>query len=120
MSYPTNNVHILGHLGQDPKIKTTTKGKKSATFNVAAKEAYINAEGKRIESTEWINVIAWDGLAVICEKYLHKGKQVAVCGKIKTSEYTDAKGERKWLTQVVAIDILLLGGTSRVESEATA
>lgn len=118
MSSITNQVHVLGHLGKDPEIKTTPAGKKNARFNVAARETYINAEGKRVENTQWITVVAWDGLATISEKYLHKGKQVAVCGKIKTRDYTDAKGERKWITEVVATDILLLGGTRTQDGEA--
>lgn len=120
MSYPTNQVHIIGHLGKNPEIKTTTNGKKSARFNVAAREAFVNAEGKRVESTEWITVVAWEGLAEISEKYLHKGKQVAICGRIKTREYNDAQGQRKWITEVVATDILLLGGKPKAEVEAEA
>jgi single-strand DNA-binding protein len=117
MSYPTNQVHIIGHLGKDPEIKTFENGKKNARFAVAARQAYVNEAGKRVESTEWINVTAWDGLAQVAEKYMHKGKQVAVCGRIHTREYTDAKGERKWITEVVATDILLLGGKPK-EAEA--
>lgn len=116
MSYPTNMVHIIGHLGKDPEIKSHESGKKSARFSVAAREAYINEAGKRVETTEWISVTAWNGLAVISERYLQKGKQVAICGKIHTREYTDAKGERKWITEVVANDILLLGGKPKEEA----
>lgn len=113
----TNQVQIIGHLGRDPEIKTFESGKKNARFSVAANEAYVNDAGKRVESTQWVNIIAWEGLANIAEKYLHKGKQVAVCGRIHTHDYTDAKGEKKWVTEVVATDILLLGGT-RKEVEA--
>ncbi len=116
MSYPTNQVHIIGHLGKDPEVKTHESGKKSARFSVAAKEAYINEAGKRVETTEWISVTAWNGLANVSEKYLQKGKQVAICGKIHTREYTDAKGERKWITDVVATDILLLGTKPKEEA----
>lgn len=118
MSALTNHVQIIGHLGKDPEIKTTQTGKKTARFNVAAREAYTNQEGKRVENTQWIAVVAWEGLATISEKYLHKGKQVAVCGRIHTREYTDAQGQRKWITEVVATDILLLGGKPQAESES--
>lgn len=110
MSALTNHVQIIGHLGKDPEIKTTQAGKKNARFNVAAREAYVNPEGKRVENTQWISVVAWEGLATISEKYLHKGKQVAICGRINTRQYEDAKGEKKWITEVIASDILLLGG----------
>jgi single-strand DNA-binding protein len=118
MSSITNQVHILGHLGKNPEIKTTTTGKKNARFNVAAREAYVGADGKRVENTQWITVVAWDGLATISEKYLVKGKQVAVCGRLNTRQYQDAKGETRWITEVVATDILLLGGKPQAEQEA--
>lgn len=105
----TNQVQIIGNLGKDPEIKTTETGKKLARFSVAARDAYVNGEGRRVETTEWINVVAWDGLAAIAEKYLQKGKQVAIAGRISTREYKDANGDRKWITEVVAIDLLLLG-----------
>lgn len=111
----SNQIHIIGHLGKDPEVKTTQSGKKNARFSIAAKEAYVNAEGKRVESTQWVNVVAWDGLAGIAEKYLEKGKQVGVQGKLTTRDYTDAKGERKWITEVVADEILLLGTKSKAE-----
>lgn len=112
-----NQVQIIGHLGRDPEIKTYESGKKSARFSVAARETYINEAGQRVDNTEWITVVAWNSTANIAEKYLHKGKQVAIAGKLHTSNYTDAKGERKWITEVIAGEILLLGGT-RKESEA--
>jgi single-strand DNA-binding protein len=118
MTSMTNHVQIIGHLGRDPEIKSYESGKKSARFSVAAREAYINDEGKRVETTEWVNIAAWNGIANIAEKYLHKGKQVAIAGKIHTREYTDAKGERKWITEVIATDLLLLGGTRKEEEAA--
>lgn len=113
-----NQVQIIGNLGKDPEIKTFESGKKNARFTVAANEAYVNEAGKRVETTQWVTITAWDGLASIAEKYLHKGKQVAICGRIHTRDYTDAKGEKKWITEVVASDILLLGGKPKVEAEA--
>lgn len=108
MGLPQNHVHILGNLGSNPEI-TKENDRRCARFQVAARESYVNAEGKRVENTEWVSIVAWDGLANIAEKHLTKGRQVAICGKIHTREYTDAKGERKWITEVVASDILLLG-----------
>ena len=118
MSALTNQVHVLGNLGKDPEIKKFESGKKCASFSVAAREAFVNEQGKRVESTQWINVVAWNGLADIAEKYMHKGKQVAVCGRLNTRDYTDAQGQRKWVTEVVASDILLLGGKLITEAEA--
>lgn len=110
-----NQVHIIGHVGKDPEIKTTQNGKKNARFSVAAKEAFVNAEGKRVESTQWVSILAWEGLATIAEKYVTKGSQIGVQGKLVIREYTDAKGERKWITEVVADEILLLGTKPKVE-----
>lgn len=118
MSALTNQVHIIGNLGKDPEIKTFESGKKNARFSVAAREAYINDAGKRVESVEWVNITAWDGLANIAEKYLQKGKQVAICGRIHTRDYTDAKGEKRYITEVVATDLLLLGSKPKQEAEA--
>jgi single-strand DNA-binding protein len=114
-----NQVHIIGHVGRAPEIKTTQNGKKNARFSVAAKEAFVNAEGKRVESTQWVSVVAWDGLATIAEKYVTKGHQIGVQGRLVIREYTDAKGERKWITEIVADEILLLGAKKQ-SAEAAA
>lgn len=116
MKSMTNHVQIIGNLGKDPEVKTTSNGKKCARFSVAAREAYTNAEGKRVENTQWLSLVAWDNHATIAEKYLHKGKQVALCGKINNRQYTDAKGEKKWITEIVVTDILLLGSAPKQES----
>ena len=118
MSSITNQVHLLGHVGKAPEIKSTSNGKKTARFSIAAREAYVNAEGKRVENTQWVNVVAWENLATVAEKYIDKGKQVAVCGRLSVREYVDAKGEKKWITEVVATDILLLGTRSKQEEQA--
>ena len=118
MSSLTNQVHIIGHLGKDPEVKTFGSGKKNARFNVAARESYINEAGQRVDATQWITVIAWEKLAGVAEKYLHKGSQVAICGRLHTRDYTDAKGERRWITEVVATDILLLGAKPVKQEEA--
>lgn len=109
MKSMTNHVQIIGNLGKDPEVKTTTNGKKYARFSVAAKEAFTNADGKRVENVQWVNFVAWEHNATIAEKYLHKGKQVAIVGKLSIKEYTDPKGEKKSATEIVVQDILLLG-----------
>src|ERR1044072_8074683 len=86
MTFQTNKVQIIGHLGKDPEVKTHESGKKSARFSIAAHEAYVNEAGKRVETTEWINIRAWNGLANVSEKYLQKGKQVAISGRLQTRE----------------------------------
>lgn len=109
MSSLINHVHLIGRLGKDPEVKTFESGKKSARFSVVTREVHINESGRRVESTEWISVTAWEQLANVAEKYLHKGSEVAICGRIQTRDYIDAKGERKWITEILATDILLLG-----------
>ena len=116
MKTMTNHVQIIGNLGKDPEVKTTSNGKKYARFSVAAKESFTNTEGKRVDNVQWVNFVAWENNATIAEKYLHKGKQVAIAGKLSIKEYTDSKGEKKSATEIVVQDILLLGNPSKQDA----
>jgi single-strand DNA-binding protein len=103
-----NRVTLIGNLGQDPEVKTTETGKKVAHFTMATEDAYKNAEGQRVKETTWHNVIAWNGLAETAGKFLKKGKEVAVEGRIVYRSYADKQGVTKYITEIVLSDLVLL------------
>jgi single-strand DNA-binding protein len=113
-----NKVQLIGNLGQAPAIKTTESGKKLAQFSVATNESYQNAQGDKITETQWHQVVAWGKLADIVEKYLIKGKEVAIEGKLVNRNYTDKQGVKHYATEVVASDLLMLGTNKPTEKEA--
>jgi len=108
MSSLTNRVTLIGNLGQDPETKTTETGKKITHFTLATKEGYKGADGQRVSETTWHNIVAWNGLADIADKYLKKGKEVAVEGRIVYRTYEDKKGVTKYITEIVLNDLTLL------------
>ena len=103
-----NRVTLIGNLGQDPEIKTTETGKKVTNFTLATDDGYKNADGQKIKETTWHNIVAWNGLADIAGKYLKKGREVAVEGRIVYRSYEDKKGATKYITEIVLNDLLLL------------
>jgi single-strand DNA-binding protein len=111
-----NRVQLIGNLGQDPEIRKTEKGKSVAKFTLATTESFRNGEGQKVEETTWHNIVAWNGLAEIAGKYLKKGREVAVEGRISHRSYEDKDGTVKYFTDIVLTDILLL--RSQKEKEA--
>ena len=103
-----NRVQLIGNLGQDPEIKKTDKGKSVARFTLATTDSYRNSEGQKVEDTTWHNIVAWNGLAEIATKFLKKGKEFAVEGRISHRAYEDKEGVQKYFTEIVLSDILLL------------
>jgi single-strand DNA-binding protein len=95
MNAMKNKVQLIGHLGQLPEIKTIADGKKVAHLNLATSESYKNAKGEKVTDTQWHNIIAWGKLAEIAEKYLQKGTEIAVEGKLITRNYTDKQGIKR-------------------------
>jgi len=108
MSSLSNIVTLIGNLGQDPETKTTETGKKLTHFTLATKEGFKNAEGQRVNETTWHNIVAWNGLADVAGKFLKKGKEVAVEGRIVYRTYEDKKGITKYITEIVLSDLVLL------------
>ena len=104
-----NRVQLIGNLGNKPEIKTLESGKKFAKFSIATNETYKNAKGEKITDTEWHNVIAWNKTAEIAEMYLDKGKEVAIEGKLTSRSYDDAEGNKRYITEIVCNELLLLG-----------
>ena len=101
---------MIGNLGNAPEVKTTESGKKLARFSVATNESYRNAQGEKVTETTWHNLVAWGKVAEIAEKYLTKGKEVAVEGKLINNSYTDKDGNKKYTTEVQVNEILMFGG----------
>ena len=109
MNAMKNKVQLIGNVGQEPEIKTFDGGKKVVNFTLATNESYKNEKGEKVEQTEWHRISAWGKVADIIEKYVTKGKEVAIEGKLTHRSYDDKNGEKRFITEVVANDILLLG-----------
>ncbi|PXY44449.1 single-stranded DNA-binding protein [Flavobacterium hydrophilum] len=103
-----NKVQLIGNVGNDPEIKTLENGKKLAQLSIATHDKYTNDKGEKVEQTEWHRVTAWGKTAEIIEKYVAKGKEIAVEGKLTHRSYDDKNGEKRYVTEVVVNEILLL------------
>ncbi len=104
-----NKVMIIGNLGKDPEVRSVTSGAKVANFSVATTESYTDKTGQRVEKTEWHNIVMWRGLAEVAEKYLRKGSQVYLEGRLQTRSWDDQNGQRRYMTEVVADNLVMLG-----------
>ena len=104
-----NRVQLIGHVGQEPEVKTFDGGKKVANITIATNDHYTNEKGEKVENTEWHKVVAWGKTAEIIEKYVTKGKEIAVDGKLTHRSYEDKDGTKRYVSEVVVNDILLLG-----------
>lgn len=104
-----NNVQLIGHVGQEPEIITTESGKKLAKLSLATNDSFTNNQGEKITNTDWHNIIAWNGTANIIEQYVAKGKEIGVQGKLTTRSWEDKEGVKRYTTEVVCNEILLLG-----------
>ncbi len=110
MSTLRNKVQLIGNLGNNPEIITLESGKKLAKISIATNETYKNAQGEKVTDTQWHNVVAWNKTAEIIEKYLQKGSEVAVEGKLTSRSYEDKDGTKKYITEIVCNELLMLGG----------
>lgn len=104
-----NRVQLIGHLGNAPETKTTETGKKQVKFSIATSESYKNSEGEKVTETQWHNLTVWGKLADIAEKYLAKGSQVVIGGKLINRSYDDKEGVKKYITEVFVSDLVLVG-----------
>jgi len=104
-----NRVHLIGRLGMDPEVKDLDGGKKLAKFSVATNDYYYNAKGEKVTETQWHNIIAWGKMAELVDKILVKGKEVALEGKLSSRSYEDAKGDKRYVTEIIANEFVLLG-----------
>ncbi|MDH3675555.1 MAG: single-stranded DNA-binding protein [Anaerolineae bacterium] len=123
MSRGLNKVMVIGNMGRDPEMRYTPSGKPVTSFSLASSRSWIAPSGERREETEWFNVVAWGGLAEICNQKLAKSQQVFVEGRLQTRSWEDDNGQRHFRTEVVASDMIILGprdknrANSRVDSE---
>ena len=104
-----NKVQLIGHLGNDPEIINLESGKTLAKFSIATNESYKNAQGEKVENTYWHNIVAWGKTAQIVEKFVGKGKEVAIEGKLTTRSGEDKDGMKRYTTEVVCNELLMLG-----------
>jgi single-strand DNA-binding protein len=104
-----NRVQLIGHLGADPEITSLDSGKKLAKIALATNEVYYNDKGEKVTDTQWHQAVAWGKLADVVEKYVSKGKEVALEGKLLHRSYEDRNGDKKYSTEVIISDLLLLG-----------
>jgi single-strand DNA-binding protein len=103
-----NKVMLIGRLGKDPEVRYINDNVAVANFSLATSEYYKDAQGQRIEKTEWHNIVVWRGLADVAGKYLKKGSQVFIEGKLQTRSYDGQNGDKKYITEVVANDFRML------------
>ena len=104
-----NKVQLIGNLGKDPEIINLESGKTLAKFSIATNESYKNAQGEKVTDTQWHNIIAWGKTAQIVEKFITKGKEVAIEGKLTTRTWEDKDGNKRYITEVVCSELLMLG-----------
>lgn len=112
-----NRVNLIGNLGQDPDTKSLDGGKKVTHFTLATNDDYKNGEGQKVKETTWHNIVAWNGLADTSSRFLKKGSQVAVEGRIVYKSYNDKNGVTKYVTEIIANEILFLTSVKEKEKE---
>ena len=105
-----NKVILLGHLGKDPELRVLDSGKKVARFSLATTESYKDKNGERVDRTEWHNISFWGPIADVIEKYLKKGSQIYMEGKLTTRSYDDKEGVKKYITEIEGQTMTMLGG----------
>jgi single-strand DNA-binding protein len=111
-----NKVILVGHLGKDPDARTLDGGVSVVSFPLATSEIF-NKDGRKVEQTEWHNIVMWRGLADVAAKFLQKGKLVYIEGKLRTRNFEDKDGIKKYTTEVVAENFTLLGRKTDFETE---
>lgn len=107
-----NSVQLIGRLGKDPEVRTFESGKMMATFSIATTDSYKNQKGEKVEDTQWHNIVIWGKLADVAGKYLKKGNEVVVEGKLVHRAYETSAGEKRYITEVNVNDLVMVGGKS--------
>ena len=104
-----NNVQLIGRLGNEPDVRTFESGKKMATFSLATNDTYTNAQGEKVEDTQWHNIVVWGKKVDVVENYLKKGNEIAMSGKLINRSY-EKDGEKKYITEITMNELLMMGG----------
>lgn len=105
-----NSVQLIGRLGKDPEVKTLENGNAVATFRLATSDYYKNAEGEKVEDTQWHSIVAWGKKADLVSKYLKKGNEVAIEGKLIHRNYETSNGEMRYVSEINMNEIVMFGG----------
>lgn len=108
-----NKIFLVGNLGGDPELRTTSGGQSVTTFNIATTRRWNNRDGQPQEETEWHRIVVWGRQGENCKEYLHKGRQVLVEGRIQTRQWDDKDGNKRYTTEIVAQNVQFLGGGKR-------
>jgi len=111
-----NKVILVGNVGKDPEVRYVDTNVPVARFPFATSETYRSRDGERITTTEWHNVVLWRGLAEVAEKYVKKGSQLFIEGKIRTRSYDDRDGNKRYITEIIADNMQMLGRRSDSQS----
>ena len=117
MTRGLNKVMVIGSVGRDPEMRYIPSGKPVTSFSVATSRGWTDADGERHEETEWFNVVAWGNLAEICKQHLRKGQQVYIEGRLQTRSWEDHEGRKRFRTEVVANEMILLGKRAEPRDE---
>jgi single-strand DNA-binding protein len=119
MANGLNKVILIGNLGRDPEVRYTPGGLAVANFSMATSETWTNKEGEKETRTEWHRIVAWGKLGEICGEYLSKGKQVYIEGRIQTREWEDKEGNKRYTTEIIALQMLMLGSRESADEPRT-
>ena len=103
-----NSVQLIGHVGKDPEVKTFDSGRKLTSFSLATADTYKNQKGEKVTDTQWHNIVMWGKLADIAAKYLKKGEEVCIEGKLIHRNYETESGEKRYITEISVNDLLML------------
>ena len=107
-----NSVQLIGRLGKDPEVKTLDNGNSVATFSIATSDYYKNAQGEKVEDTQWHNVVAWGKKAELVSSYLKKGNEVAIEGKLIHRNYETSNGDKRYVTEINMNEMVMFGNKS--------
>ncbi len=104
-----NKVMLIGNLGKDPEMRYTANGKAVTTFSLACNRTYNSTDGERREETDWFDIVAWDKTAELCSQFLQKGRQAYIEGRLHTRSWEGPDGQKRYRTEVIAVNVLFLG-----------
>lgn len=117
MSNGLNQAMLIGHLGADPELRATATGQAVAEMRLATSRKWNDKHGELQEETQWHRVVVWDKLATTCHRYLQKGSQVYVDGRIQHRKWTDKQGQDRWTAEIIARNVVFLGSPSRASAQ---
>jgi len=108
-----NSVQLIGRLGKDPEMRTFESGKKQVALSIATTEKFTNQKGEKVEDTQWHNLVIWGKLADVAAKYLKKGSEVAIEGKLMHRVYETSAGDKRYITEINVNDLVMLGSNGK-------